>query len=84
MVLKEKSACLIPDDPRAENPLHPRATNRTEKPDAGHDVEHINHQRKLEQDQLVSIADMGSGPKDTSCGNKNSERTSQESRRPSA
>ena len=69
-VLK-KSACLDSNDSRAVNLPQPRAPNREDRSDADYDVELINHPRKLAEEQLVSLADMGSAPTDASCGNKN-------------
>ena len=64
-VLGQKSACLDSIDLRAINLLHPRATNWGERSDAEYDVEHINHPRKLAEDQLVAFADNGPAPRDT-------------------
>ena len=63
--MRQKSACLETSDPRAINLPHPRATNGSETSDAEYDVEHINHPRKLAEDQLVAIADNGPVPRDT-------------------
>ena len=71
-VLKQKSARLDSNEERASNLPHPRATNWAETSDAEYDVEHINHPRKLAEDQLVAIADKGPAPRDTN-RNGNSE-----------
>ena len=63
-VLRQKYACLDSKDPRASNLLHPRVTNWSERSDAEYDVEHINHPRKLAEDQLVAIADNALAPSD--------------------
>ena len=71
MVLKRKSAFLDSNDQRAVNLPHPEMTNWEDRSDADYDVEHINHPRKLVEDPLVSIADMGTAPADAT---KNSRR----------
>ena len=61
-VLKQKSACLDSDDPRAIKFPPPMATDWENRADVDYDVEHINHPGKLASDQLVSVADRGSAP----------------------
>ena len=61
-VLKQKSACLDSTDPRAIKFPPPMATDWEDRSDVDFDVEHINHPRKLANDQLVSVADRGSAP----------------------
>ena len=48
------------NEPRAVKFPHPMATKWEDRSDVDYDVEHINHPRKLAEDQLVSIADRGS------------------------
>ena len=63
-VLKQKSACLDSDDPRALKFPQPMATDWEDRSDVDYDVEHINHPRSRANDQLVSVsvADRGSAP----------------------
>ena len=56
-VLKQKSACLDSTDPRALKFPQPMATDWEERSDVDYDVEHINHPRKLAEDQLVWVAE---------------------------
>ena len=60
--MKQKSACLDPDDPRAIKFPPPMSTDWEDRSDIDYDVEHINHPRKLAGDQLVSVPDRGSAP----------------------
>ena len=75
MVLKRKSAFLDSNDPRAVNLPHPKMTNWEDRSDADYDVEHINHPRKLVEDPLVSIADMGSAPADATKNSRKEKNT---------
>ena len=61
-VLKQKSACLDSTDPRALKFPQTMATDWEERSDVDYDVKHINHPRKLAQDQLVSVADRNPAP----------------------
>ena len=56
-VLKQKSAYLDSTDPRANKFPQPMATDWEERSDIEYDVEHMNHPRRLAQEQLVSVAD---------------------------
>ena len=56
-VLKQKSAYLDSTDPRNQKIPQPMATDWEERSDVEFDVEHMNHPRRLVQDQLVSAAD---------------------------
>ena len=61
-VLKQKSADLDSDDPRAIKFPPPMATDWVDRSVVDYDVEHINHPRRLANYQLVSVADRGSAP----------------------
>ena len=56
-MLKQKSAYLDSTDPRANKFPQPMATDWEERLDIEYDVEHMNHPRRLAQEQLVSAAD---------------------------
>ena len=56
-VLKQKSAYLGSTDPRTRKFLQPMATDWEERSDIEYDAEHMNHHRRLAQEQLVSAAE---------------------------
>ena len=56
-VLKQKSAYLDSTDTRTQKSLQPMATDWEERSDVEFDVDHMNHPRRLTQNQLVSAAD---------------------------
>ena len=72
-VLKQKSAYLDSTDPRAPRNIQPMATDWEERSDVEFDVDHMNHPRRLTQNQLVSAADgtpMADGDGKQACGGK--------------
>ena len=54
-VLKEKSVCLNSSGPQANTFPQPMATDWEECSNIDYDVNHMNHPKKLAQDQLVSV-----------------------------
>ena len=56
-VLKQKSAYLDSTDPKNQKIPQPMATDWEERSDVEFDVDHMNHPRRLAQNQLVSAGD---------------------------